>query len=367
MEQLHSDRFKSEYLRHQIEDNHGRFLILPIITGVIGLLFMARNIYIHSPENIDRLVNIYFWAWAILAFISVIFRVLFSAVNQKQNLKLLDKSTMLYGIVMCCIAAAITALDSLKGSDFTAYTFATLGMATAYRASMVKYLVIMSSTLLFFVYFYFFFLEQPFDLLFLLPLIVIKTVSVFIAVSLENNRRKMLRLSKKLEQTNEKLKEESIRDPLTKLYNRRYLTDYLMREVKEYARSKEAFCVALCDLDHFKSINDKLGHLTGDEVLISFAEIMRSVCRDTDIHIRFGGEEFVIVMPRTQLEQAKISLERLRITTEKHQFANVPWSQTISIGLTEIKPEDDYDSLLARADSLVYEAKSYGRNRTHAG
>ena len=367
MELLSSESFKSEYLKHQVEDNYNRFLVIPIITCVIGLLFFTLNSYIYFYQEPKATTDSYFILWSVLIVLSLLFRVFISSVSKSNNYHLLDKTILAYSISMCCVAASVTALDSTGGNDLTAYSYTILGFATAYRASISKYVVLTVITFSYFLCFLILVLEQDATLSLILPILILNVISVFIAVSLEWNRKKMVRLSAQLEVTNRRLKDESIRDPLTQLYNRRYLTDYLMRKVKEFARSKESLCVAICDLDHFKKVNDELGHLVGDSALESFAQMLHKVGRETDIHIRFGGEEFVIVMPKTNLQQALVSIERLRDATSSHNFDGIPWQQTVSVGLTEIKHDDSYDTLLARADSFVYEAKSRGRNQIVVG
>lgn len=367
MELLNSDRFKSEYLKHQVEDNYNRFLVIPIITCVIGLLFFTLNSYVYFYQEPKATTNSYFVLWSALVLLSLIFRVFISSVSKKNNYRLLDSTILLYAISMCCVAASVTALDSTGAGDLTAYSYTILGIATAYRASITKYLLITVITFIYFNLFLLLVLQQPITLSLILPILVLNVVSVFIAVSLEGNRKKMVQLSSQLEATNQRLRNESIRDPLTQLYNRRYLTDYLMRKVKEFSRSKESLCVAICDLDYFKKVNDELGHLVGDQALEAFADLLHRVGRETDIHIRFGGEEFVIVMPKTNLQQALVSIERLRTATSAYKFDGIPWQLTVSVGLTEIKNEDNYDTLLARADTFVYEAKSRGRDQIVVG
>lgn len=367
LELLGSDTFKSEYLKHQVEDNYNRFLIIPIITCAIGLLFFTLNSYVYFYQEPSETTNSYFILWSSLIIISLVFRVFISSVSKTSNFQLLDKTILMYAIAMCCVSASVTALDSMGTSDLTAYSYTILGIATAYRANILKYVIITVTTFIYFNLFYVFVLEASITASLILPILVLNVISIFIAVSLENNRKRMMKLSSQLAISNQRLRDESIRDPLTKLYNRRYLTDYLMRKVKEYARSRESLCVAICDLDHFKKVNDKLGHLVGDCALESFADLLHRVGRETDIHIRFGGEEFVIVMPKTNLQQALISIERLRTATLEYEFEDIPWQLTVSVGLTEIRVEDNYDSLLARADTFVYEAKSRGRNQVVVG
>ena len=367
MELLSPESFKSEYLKHQVEDNFNRFLIIPIITCAIGLLFFALNSYIYFYQTPDQSTDIYFFLWAALIILSLCFRLFISSVNKRNNHRLVDVVILLYVIAMCCVSASVTALDTMQSNDLTVYSYTILGLTTAYRSSLIKYLFIACFTFLYFSWFSLSILQQELQVSVVLPLLALSVISIFIAVSLEGNRKKLVRLSAQLEKTNRRLTEESIRDPLTKLYNRRYLTDYLMRKVKEFGRSKEPLCVAICDLDHFKTVNDQLGHLVGDKALERFAEVLQKVSRETDIHIRFGGEEFVIVMPKTNLKQALISIERLRLATSEEKFHQVSWPLTVSVGVTEINQGDTYDSLLARADALVYQAKSQGRDQVAVG
>jgi len=357
--------FAKDYLQHQVEDNYTRFIITTYITGLIGVLFIFRNLY-RTEAGLNGSDSIYYlYTWIALVSFSVVTRIALPLAKRQTNVVTTDMVMFAFACSMCAVSASISALDSQVSSDFTAYAFTILGTATAYRATSEKYFAIMAFTLIYFCLAYFYFLAQPFSLSFLVPIVAISTISYFIAASLEKNRMKMVQLSMALEQSNQKLRDETIRDPLTKLYNRRYLTDFLQRELKEFQRSREPFCVAVCDLDHFKRINDTLGHLTGDNVLIQFAELLQESSRATDILIRFGGEEFVIVMPRTSVKSAEGVIDRLRQNIEYTKFNDLPWSLTASFGLTESRHKDTDNLLLARADDLLYQAKQAGRNRVY--
>ncbi len=161
-----------------------------------------------------------------------------------------------------------------------------------------------------------------------------------------------------LQQLNEQVKALSISDPLTGLYNRRYLFDYLA----EQGRSQN-LGIAILDLDHFKRINDTYTHFVGDDVLRGTAALLNAFLRDTDIAARFGGEEFIVVFGNTTLDQAVLACERLRQTVEtqvwsdKHPDLRV----TISVGLASGVAKD-YETLLQTADRKLYEAKHKGRN-----
>jgi diguanylate cyclase (GGDEF)-like protein len=145
-------------------------------------------------------------------------------------------------------------------------------------------------------------------------------------------------------------------DPLTGVNNRRGLDDALSAQFTMMSRYGTRFSLAIFDIDHFKQINDREGHLHGDRILQDLARLLDECVRETDIVARYGGEEFVVVMPQTDLDGACVFGERLRAKIEQ-QLA-----LTISGGVAAASDGDDQDSLLARADSALYDAKTAGRN-----
>lgn len=155
-------------------------------------------------------------------------------------------------------------------------------------------------------------------------------------------------------------------DPLTSLFNRRVFLEHLTQETHRVARSKNCAAVLMLDLDFFKRVNDTYGHAMGDEVLKKFAEMIVKHTRDIDISARFGGEEFVILLPDSNREKANTMAERLRKEVSAiaipHAKGNV--TITVSIGAALIIPENANGELaLNRADHALYEAKETGRNR----
>ncbi|HWA99716.1 MAG TPA: GGDEF domain-containing protein [Pirellulales bacterium] len=146
-------------------------------------------------------------------------------------------------------------------------------------------------------------------------------------------------------------------DQLTGVANRRALDDTLKSWVAMKHRYELHFSVVIFDIDHFKQINDERGHLAGDQVLQSVARIIEEVARETDIVTRFGGEEFVILMPQTDLDGACIGAERIR------KMLEVKSGVTVSGGVAEAIAGDSPELLLERADTALYHAKAAGRNR----
>ena len=165
--------------------------------------------------------------------------------------------------------------------------------------------------------------------------------------------------------------ELAVTDPLTGLHNRRYMSGQLGGLVRRAARGGEQVAALLIDIDHFKRINDSFGHDVGDDVLREFAVRLATNVRAVDLACRFGGEEFVVIMPDTGLEVAHRIAERLRLHVSGSPFriAGVedPLSVTISIGVACTSGTiDTPDALLKRADEAVYDAKAKGRNQVVA-
>ncbi|GAA3979654.1 GGDEF domain-containing protein [Allohahella marinimesophila] len=157
----------------------------------------------------------------------------------------------------------------------------------------------------------------------------------------------------------------AMRDPLTGIANKMAMDGQLQREIALVFRHAEPMSVIMLDLDFFKMVNDTYGHMAGDAVLMQTATIMQEVCRESDFPFRFGGEEFGIILPKTDAEGASIIAERLRLKIESHRFsfngATIPC--TASFGVSAYKPEDTRSDLLSRADRALYKAKQSGRNK----
>jgi diguanylate cyclase (GGDEF)-like protein len=151
-------------------------------------------------------------------------------------------------------------------------------------------------------------------------------------------------------------------DTLTSLPNRRRLYEDVYRLIALAERYGQEFCVCLFDLDHFKRLNDTHGHLVGDQVLQEVAQVARLHLRAADLFGRWGGEEFVVLLPQTRLSDAQTALERVRLALHTIALPNVH-AVTASFGIAAYLPGDTRESLLHRADQALYLAKTTGRNR----
>ncbi|MEK1939755.1 MAG: histidine kinase N-terminal 7TM domain-containing protein [Pseudomonas sp.] len=164
----------------------------------------------------------------------------------------------------------------------------------------------------------------------------------------------------------ERLQEQALRDPLTGLYNRRYLDEFFDRELARAQREQKPLALALIDLDHFKALNDAHGHLVGDDVLVLVAQLLTDALRSTDAVFRIGGEEFLLILPGVGPEEARQRLERicLELAITPVGTRNGPQSVTLSAGLACWPAQGEFlEDLLQIADAALYEAKRSGRNR----
>jgi diguanylate cyclase (GGDEF)-like protein len=168
---------------------------------------------------------------------------------------------------------------------------------------------------------------------------------------------------------NARLYRLSITDTLTKAYNRQYLYQRLPEEIDRARRYGDALSVLLFDVDHFKKLNDVHGHAAGDFALKEVVRIAQATVRDVDGLVRYGGEEFLVLLPKTALPGGLQTAERVRVAI---QALELPWSDqklkvTASFGVAQLKDSESDDELLRRADEALYAAKSTGRNRVVAG
>jgi diguanylate cyclase len=171
-----------------------------------------------------------------------------------------------------------------------------------------------------------------------------------------------------LQQSLEAIRAESLTDPLTGLGNRKYFDRMIDMAVQTALANNEPLSLLMFDIDHFKSFNDSYGHLTGDQVLRLVGLSLKQTIKGQDITARYGGEEFVVVLPNTALRQALTVADHIRRAVmakelKKKSTGEILGRVTISVGVSMLKPGDDTDSLIERADACLYAAKRNGRNR----
>ncbi len=165
----------------------------------------------------------------------------------------------------------------------------------------------------------------------------------------------------------DKLKRLSITDGLTKLFNSRYFYNQIKAEIDRTSRYQRPLSLLLLDIDQFKEFNDNYGHLEGDKVLVGLGQVIRSCLRKMDSAYRYGGEEFTVILPETEGDEAATVAERIRSAVEEEEYTpnrgEAPIAITISIGVTEFVPGEEVAIFVQRADKAMYLSKQSGRNR----
>ncbi len=162
-----------------------------------------------------------------------------------------------------------------------------------------------------------------------------------------------------------RLNKLAITDGLTNLYNSRHFYDQLNLEVDRIKRYGHSLSLLLFDIDHFKKYNDSYGHLEGDKVLLQLCQIIKSCLRKMDTAYRYGGEEFTVILPETNREEAMFVAERIRSAVENDKFSPEPGAEikiTISVGVTQYAPDEKISKFVQRVDKAMYISKEKGRN-----
>lgn len=204
------------------------------------------------------------------------------------------------------------------------------------------------------------------------PSILRSKVDIFLGLWRQRNElartvAELEKASRLIESQQKELRDLAILDHLTGLYQRRWFDEIAIKEVSQSRRHKTPLALAMLDIDHFKQVNDNHGHKAGDAILVQLAQILRSTVRKEDTVFRYGGEEFIVLMPNTDNVSASRTCERIQ-----HSIANVVFRHadgelviTVSIGVAELgeQYEPDINVLLETADKLLYQAKAQGRNQ----
>ncbi|MDQ1263013.1 MAG: hypothetical protein QG559_14 [Campylobacterota bacterium] len=180
------------------------------------------------------------------------------------------------------------------------------------------------------------------------------------AILMKEHQEELHQINATLLNKNKQIEQIASRDPLTNLYNRYKFSKLFVSSYKMMLERENALSLVIMDIDYFKRINDTYGHNVGDEVLIYISNIILNALRDTDIVCRWGGEEFVMLLPSVNIENALSIAHKIRGLIKEQQVKH--FKVTASFGVTEIKEQDDLKSVIARADSALYEAKNSGRD-----
>jgi len=186
---------------------------------------------------------------------------------------------------------------------------------------------------------------------------------LYISATLKSELDAARRTLEKQREELKRLKEFSFKDQLTGLYTRKYMEEALNTVLYNFNRYSRPCSIIMLDLDDFKKINDTYGHLAGDTVLKTVASVVQRIIRRSDIPVRYGGDEFIVILPDTMLEDAVTVGEKIanKVQTIKFDKNGTNFKCTISVGVTHIKEGDTIETLLERVDQALYETKDKGK------
>ena len=357
---------KSQYLSSNDQTNEFESEVFKhnnILIGILAYFLFFEQLYygffVREAGSLHQEVHI-ITAFLVLVY-ALISTYLYFSSTKKINFS--HKSFVIsFGVMGFIIAITRTML--FQNSIFT---LPTIYLAVNYGLAVIIYLkptislIIYSSAVFSSIYLFSVFHSEQI----VYPYIsdVISNAIVAWIVSAINYHRYLKNFSNKLKisEMNQELKKLSSRDALTELYNRRKLDDFLQQELDRTKRYQLEFSVIIIDIDNFKEVNDNYGHNVGDQILVKFSQLLAANIRDADKLGRWGGEEFLIIAPETELESAFQLAEKLRKIIAEYNFDQIE-SLTASFGAAEYNNDQSIYQLINRADMALYKAKENGKN-----
>lgn len=359
-----SNKYKNEFKRAKFRQNNLRVLLISIFLTFEQLYYA---IFVSTPQSLLQ-KSFYGTAFIMLIF-AVTSMILYynktSEITFFQNIY--EKGIGIMGVTIAVIRVVI--ISGQYGRLPTIYIAVIYGLAVIFYYSYFESL---------FIYLYgivlLYFMSAAYNPSLLESTVIVDAVSNNIIAWIASmviyrkfvnefiNQKTIEEKNEKLNKINEKLKEISDKDRLTGIYNRRKLEEILKEIYNKAQRYNQAFSLTLLDLDHFKKVNDNYGHQVGDEVLKEVSSLLLDRIRTVDHCGRWGGEEFLIILPETDLESAVELAKRLRGEIENHEFTKVE-SITSSFGVSAYSDNKDIEAIIKEADDALYKAKEEGRNR----
>lgn len=350
---FYDEQFKAECF----DENYKKLKVLPLAVIFFNGLFLFQYKFAPGREVLSIYYKNYIHLFVIALIISFLFRLFLPLLHRIKKKNVQEIVYLSYVFLMFIFCIALTVLDQEKSLDFTAYTIGLFTLAFLLRIETWKFTSLSIAGFFIYLAVNFFIMPQQFHIEKVLPILMITILNVYLVFSREKTRREMSLLKNKLQ-------DSALKDPLTNLYNRRYMVDFLNKKIALFKRYGTRSSIILLDIDFLKKINDNFGHGAGDDVLKEVSDILLIEIRDTDMACRYGGDEFVMVLSDTNKEMAFVIAERIRTIIENHIFANVPWTISSSIGLVEVQENGMVEAILKEADENLYRAKESGRNKT---
>ncbi len=357
-----SKELSEQFRKKLIIENSRRYMFL------LGLVILSQIVFIvlESFRILEWKNNVFILRVLVLIISSIIFGLIYFLTSRKDRKRSI--------LILAVLTAFIQLITIFVGCYFVIYMFndGIYSYSTFLLVSLIASLTCVRNPyysggiiVLFFVGL------TLYLMIFVLPIsnwtgelliAVVFLISLHMGNILNYNRHiKLFLHEKEIKKINKRLKAISNTDELTGIYNRRKISEVINEYIALSKRYSSCFCIAMIDIDNFKMVNDNFGHNVGDSVLYELSNNIRFMLRSTDVFGRWGGEEFVILMPNCKEEDAYLLLERLRKNIENYEFAEAG-KVTFSAGISTYEKDDLLNLIIERADIALYKAKESGRN-----
>ncbi len=321
-----------------------------------SVLYLLQYRFFPGVESLSEYKTNYIFLFLFAFSISFIYRLFLPLFSKVGSIELKEHINRFYLVSMFIFCITLTVFDLQLSTDFSAYAVGLLSLAFLIREKLRNFILLTFGGFVIFNISFYLVGNNILPINELLPVLVFTILAIYIIYSKGQTKIQLFILK-------HELRESSIKDPLTNLYNRRYMVEFLHKQIAFFKRYKTKISVLILDIDYFKAINDKLGHGVGDSVLKEISNLIRYEIRETDLACRYGGEEFVIILSDSNMINSQLIAERIRSIIEEYNFESVSWKITVSIGVSEIMIDDNEPTILERADKNLYQAKNNGRNK----
>ncbi len=355
---------KDKYKEFNELKNWNRFPRFAAVVFIASISFLLQHRFYPVVDRNSNLYSFYIGVYSGLLLTTILFSFIIHFLN-KNHIRF-HFIYLVYFNIFIVSTLSLNVLNFYTSEDLSLFAFVVMSIPLIIRTRFYHYISIYICILTGFTLSLVILHPNKTDVLRITQIFLYSFVGFLTTLTVEYARRKTFHLEEELRRKNTILESISVKDPLTGVFNRRYMMDLLVHHILLSRKTEQPFSQGIVDIDHFKKINDTLGHLTGDDVLKEIAKIITIAVRSSDLVFRFGGEEFIILFPNTNLENAGFVMQRIKSVIENHDFMGVPWKVTASGGFTQLTGTDSPDALLQRSDDLLYKAKQDGRNRIYS-
>ncbi len=356
----------TSYFLHRLESNVFLYTRILFILGISSFGFLLRNALFYLPYY--YIARFYFYIYLLGCITLLPIWAVVSSLFKKRKYTAVNNLIVISACAVYILLVLLSVLDSVRiivnepsnDFNFTGYLLGLFIIGFVLRLDWKLSFAVYTAGIGLFLTLYYFYSPRVLSIPSVLPFIAVNILVLYFSYSRE-------KFYKILHEDKTDLLNQTFRDSLTQSFNRRYMKRAVHQSFAHKIGASVPFCCIFTDIDLFKDINDKYGHDTGDMILIEFSKILQTETRSMDSVIRYGGEEFLILLSNTRLEEARGIADRMRRGIEETSFCENRINVTASFGVTEADDRDTEESIIQRADSLLYKAKREGRNRVCAG